>query len=335
MNVSLRACALALAFGTLPLLAQTPPRGGGPIEREPKSLREMERQIDTFWKRDQATSRYVLPPLESAVYKQTIEDFHAGNADVVEDIHATWGEFLSGTGEYFVALQVSREAGGDFVDGTNATLFGEVLDATGKQVTGFQTTRPLAASNGLVYTDLSLKLAPGSYSATLGLATGGTPRSMVSVPILSEPIDPKEFGVSRLILADDIHPLAVAQKADDPFAFGGLKVVPRGNLTFATNRELWLFLLLRNPGLDAASSPAVRARVVLTGPAGATSRKRAIPVSDLTPTPVLGFDKHWGVGIPLDTSKLAAGDYGVSLELTDTILGKTWNAGEQFRIVAP
>ncbi|MFA6958045.1 MAG: hypothetical protein WC538_19430 [Thermoanaerobaculia bacterium] len=324
---------IALLVVTLPAFAQ--PRPGSPAEREPKTPRELERQIDNVWKRDQATSRYELPPLESAVYKQTIEDFHAGHADVVEDLRATWGEYLSGTGEYFIALQLSRAAGGDFVEGTNATLFGEVLDAAGKQVVGFQTTRPLAASNGVVYTDLSLKLAPSSYTATVGLATGGTPRSMVTTKIGAEPIDPRAFGVSRLLLSDDIHPLTVPQKADDPFAFGGLKVVPRGDLGFTPGRELWLFLVVRNPGLDAAKAPSIRARVVLNGPAGATSRKKILPVSDLTPTPLQGFDKHWGLGIPLDTSKLAAGDYSVSLELTDTLLSRTWSAGEQFRIVEP
>jgi len=333
MKCRLRRGVALIALLAIPVLAQ--PRPGSPAEREPKTPRDYERQIDTFWKRDQATSRYELPPLESAVYKQTIEDFHAGHADVVEDIRATWGEYLSGTGEYFIALQVSRAAGGDFVEGTNATLFGEVLDAAGKQVVGFQTTRPLAASNGIVYTDLSLKLAPGSYKATVGLATGGTPRSMVSAQIGAEPIDPKAFGVSRLLLSDDIHPLSVPQKADDPFAFGGLKVVPRGGLGFTSGRELWLFLLVRNPGLDAAKSPAIRARVVLNGPAGAASRKKILPVSDLTPMALQGFDKHWGLGIPLDTTKLAAGEYAVSLELTDTVLSRTWNTGEHFQIVAP
>jgi hypothetical protein len=322
-----------LTLLALPALAQ--PRTGSPIEREPKTPRDYERQIDNFWKRDQATSRYVLPPLESAVYKQTIEDFHAGHADVVEDLGATWGEFLSGTGEYFVALQVSRAAGGDFAEGTSATLFGEVLDAAGKQVVGFQTTRPLAASNGVVYTDLSLKLAPGAYTATVGLATGGTPRSMVSTTIDAGPIDQKAFSVSRLLLSDDIHPLTVPQKADDPFAFGGLKVVPRGDLGFTPGRELWLFLVVRNPGLDDAQAPSMRARVVLNGPAGAATRRKVMQVGDLTPTPLRGFDRHWGLGIPLDSSKLAPGDYSVSLELTDTLLSRTLDAGGQFRIVAP
>ncbi|MBI2215343.1 MAG: hypothetical protein HYU52_16960 [Acidobacteria bacterium] len=333
--IRLGALALTIACCATSTLAQRGPTGGGSLERDPKTPRDYERQIDNFWKRDQATARYVLPPLESAVYKQTIEDFHAGHADVVEDIRATWGEYLSGTGEYFVALQISRAAGGDFVEGSNATLFGEVVDAAGKQVVGFQATRPLASSNGIVYTDLSLKLSPGSYTATVGLATGGTPRSMVSTQIAADPIDPKAFGVTKLLLSDDIHPLSIPQKADDPFAFGGLKVVSRGDLGFSRSRDLWLFLVVRNPGLDDSSAPAIRARVVLKGPEGAESRRRILPVSDLTPTPLQGFDKHWGLGIPLDTSKLAVGDYAVSLELTDTILNRTWNAGERFTIVAP
>lgn len=321
MNNSILRGAVVLALFALPLLAQ--PRTGSPIEREPKTPRELERQIDNVWHRDQATSRYELPPLESAIYKQTIEDFHAGHADVVEDIRATWGEYLSGTGEYFVAFQVDRAAGGDLVGGTNATLFGEVVDASGKQAVSFQTTRPLNASNGFVYTDFPLKLAPGAYTATVGLAIGGTPRSMVTTQINADPIDPKAFGVSRLILSDDIHPLAVPQKANDPFAFGGLKVVPRGNLSFTSGRDLWLFLVVRNPGLDDAKAPVIRARVVLNGPEGTSSRKKIMPVSDLTPIPLQGFAGHWGLGIPIDSSKLAAGQYSVSLDLTDTVSSKT------------
>lgn len=333
MNNTLRVVGLALAFSALPLAAQHNP--GGSIEREPKKPRDYERQIDTVWKRDQATSRYDLPPLESAAYKQTIGDFHAGHADVVEDLHAAWGEFLSGTGDYFIALNVARAGGGDFTEGTSATLFAEIVDANGKQVLGFQTTRPLLASNGLVYAEVPLKLPPGSYKATVGLATGGTPRSMIAVTIDAGPIDPKGFSASRLILSDNVFPLTAAQKPDDPFAFGGLKVVPRGDLTFSAGRELWLFLVVRNPGLEGGTTPVLRARAVLTGPAGPASRTRAIPVSDLTPTPLRGFDGHWGLGIPLDTSRLAPGDYSVSLELTDTLLGATWSAGERFRVAEP
>lgn len=334
MHNSLRLGLLAVALVTVPLLAQRGPTGGS-IERQPKTPRDYEKQIDSFWKRDQATSRYEIPPLESAVYKQTIEDFHAGHADVVKDLHATWGEFLAGTGEYFVALQISRPAGGDFADGTSTTLFGEVVDGEGKPVVGFQTTRPLIASNGLVYAELPLKLPPGVYTATAGFAIGGTPRSMVSTTIDADPIDPKGFGVSRLILSDNVYPLTAPQGPADPFAFGGLKVVPRGDHTFAPDRDLWLFLVIRNPGVDAAKSPALQARAIVTGPAGASSRKKAMPVSDLTPTPLQGFAGHWGLGIPLDTSKLAPGEYSVTLELTDTILGRTWSSGEQFTIVAP
>jgi hypothetical protein len=331
----MRSAAILVAFAlslSSSAFAQKEP-GNGSIERNPIVTKDVERNIAAVWKRDQATQRYALTPLTSGTLRQAINDFRDGHADVTRDIHVTSGEFLASTGDYFIAMQVARRPGGDFADGTGVTLFGEVIaDSTSKPAMTFEVKRTFHSSKDQLVADVAIKLPPGSYTATVGVALNGTARAMSSLTVTANPIDPKAFGVSRLILSDNIYPLTTPQGPTEPFAFGGLKVVPRGDLPFASDSEIWLFLELRNPGVDERATPGVRARVVLDGPAGATARKRAIPVADLTPIPLKGFPGHFGLGIPLDASTLSPGADSVTVELTDTILGRSWSAGEHFSV---
>ena len=114
-----------------------------------------------------------------------------------------------------------------------------------------------------------------------------------------------------MILSNNAYPLAEAQFITDPFAFGGLKVVPRGNLTFRQAEDLWYFVETRNPGIDPATTqPKMSLKVTITGKTDEGKPvKIAGPAEVVQAIELKGVTGHWGVGqaIPLAGGIIPAG----------------------------
>src|SRR5205807_7106367 len=115
----------------------------------------------------------------------------------------------------------------------------------GKPAAILEEPAKLAASKDDLFFDKSLTLPPGKYKGTFGLAQGGKPVSMVSTELDVPAMEKDTAGVSPLILSNNVYALSVAQMPTDPYAFGGIKVVPKSDSTFHKSDELWYFLELR------------------------------------------------------------------------------------------
>src|SRR5207247_2406438 len=151
--------------------------------------------------------------------------------------------------------------------------------------------------------------------------------SIVSTNMDLQGMDKDAAGVSNLILSTDIYALPKAQDATDPFAFGGLKVVPKSDASFKTGDELWYFFELRNPGLEAdAKDPKVTAPKIMVKVAvnGTSSDGKKVhieaPESKVEIGSVKGVQGHYifGQSIPAQTFK--PGSYSLKLTATDAVL---------------
>ncbi|HET9766807.1 MAG TPA: hypothetical protein VFS60_08160 [Thermoanaerobaculia bacterium] len=291
----------------------------GNRESNPKTPAELQRQSGHIW--DMATPSRVeaVRPLKTKAFRRAIDDLRAGKGDFRRDVALSWGEFLSGTGKPFLALSLDRPVDADLAAGVQATLFGEIVDASGNVVTGFEIQDQVELAAGRAIVDAALPLPASGSRAVVGIALRGEVRWLVDQPLDVQPIAEKGFTLSRPILSLDVHPLEKPQRPDDPFCFGGLRVVPRGDRAFRAADQPWLFVIARTPGGAPDAVPALTAKLVINGPEDGKTRR--YPISGLTPAPLRGFDSQWGLGIPLPVGELPPGEYEATLEISEKAAG--------------
>ena len=258
----------------------------------------------------------------------------AGKAS--ESLFVTTGEFITPAGEHFVPVQLWAPKGAGLSANTQVTFFGAVESEDGKTtVVSFEEPVTLSASNDDVFYARSLKLAPGSYRGTFGFAQDGKVLSVASKPIVVRGLEKAAPGVSGLMLSTHIYPMTEAQLPTDPFAFGGLKVVPRGNSTFRKADELWYFIEARNPGIDTTTNqPKLVMTVSIDGTTTEGKKVKMRGASQEAQAQELkGVTGHYGVGQAMPLGTFRPGNYTITIKLTDQVLSKNYELSESFRIV--
>jgi hypothetical protein len=167
---------------------------------------------------------------------------------------------------------------------------------------------------------------------------------------LTGTIDKDATAVSPLILSNNIYPLTEAQGPTDPFAFGGVRVIPKSDRTFRPTDELWYFFELRNPGLAEAALPEgtvpvnageapkqmpkiqVKLDVVGKDKAG-TPVKMAAPPRETDAIEMKGVPGHYGVGNAIPLSSFKPGDYTFTVKIIDTVKKASYTLSEKFKVV--
>lgn len=262
--------------------------------------------------------------------------------------YVTWGEYVTAQGETFVpvGLYVPKAAG---ISG-DVTFFGVVEDTTGKSVLAFEQPATLAASKEDFFIDKSLALPAGKHRGIFGLAQNGKVVALASTEMeLAGNLDKDATAISQLLLSNNIYPLQESQKANDPFAFGGVRVVPKADRTFRPSDELWYFFELRNPGLaDVAAStgtvpvdasaptqmPKVQVKLDVAGTTvDGKPVKMSAPLSEVAAVQMRGVPGHYGVGNAIPLSSFKPGDYTFSVKVIDTVKKASYTLSEKFRIV--
>jgi GWxTD domain-containing protein len=253
-----------------------------------------------------------------------------------DTIYLSTGEFITPEGEHFVPVQLWAPKSAGLTADSDVTFFGAVESEDGStQVVTFEEPVKLTASNDDVFYARSLTLQPGKYRATFGFARNGQPVSVVSKPLTVTGLEKDAPGVSPLLLSTHIYPLTEAQQPTDPFAFGGLKVVPRGNGTFRRADELWYFIELRNPGRDAATSaPSLTMTVSVDGTNNEGKKVKMRGASaPIEAQEMKGVAGHYSVGQAMPLASFKPGDYTMKVKLVDNVLNKTYEVQESFRVV--
>lgn len=268
--------------------------------------------------------------------KAAIDEFRGKKQASMGPAHLTWGEFVTPTGEGFVPVSLYVPATSGIPAGTKMTFFGVIHNEAGQVVEVHEEDATLAASGKDAYFDKSLSLPPGKYTATFGLAANGKPVSMASAEMPITGLDPAEAAVSDLILTNNAYALTEAQKITHPYAFGGLKVVPKGDAVFTTADDFTYFFEVRNPGVDEAGNPKLRVKLDITGtPAQGKPVNLNFPIADVDAQPLKGVKGHYGVIQAFSLADFKPGQYTVKVRVQDAVLEKNYNFQRQFTIKAP
>lgn len=266
--------------------------------------------------------------------KAAIDALRAEKKMSMGPAHLTWGEFVTPAGEGFVPVSLYVPATANIPAGTKMTFFGLIQNAAGDVVEVLEEDATLAASHKDSYFDKSLNLAPGKYNATFGLAANGKPVSIASAEMAITGLNPTDAAVSDLILSNNAYPLPAAQKLTDPYAFGGLKVVPKGDAIFSTADDFTYFFEVRNPGVDEAGAPKLRMKLDITGtPAdGSKAVNMAFPLSEVVAEPLKGVKGHYGVIQAFSLADFKPGQYTMKMRVVDSVLKKNYDFERQFTI---
>lgn len=291
----------------------------------------------------------VQTELTTESLKAAVAEMKAATTNPYENkAFVTWAESVTAEGEYFVPVQVYVPKSASLNASQSLTFFGVVEDETGKGVVAFEEPAKLTASKDDLFVDRSFTALPaGKYRGYFGLADNGKPVSIVTADMqLAGTIDKDAAGISPLILSNNVFPLPAAQKPTDAYAFGGLKVVPKGDRVFRPADELWYFVELRNPGLDmpvpaadgttpAEGAPKVQIKIDVEGVETASGKKirRPAPPREIEAMAIKGVPGHYGLGnaIPLESFK--SGEYTFTVKVIDTVKKASYTLSEKFTVV--
>ena len=232
----------------------------------------------------------------------------------------------------FISAQMYVPAGSGVAQGQKVTSFAVVEDASGKIVDVKEDDVTMTAAGKDAYVERSLQLDPGTYTATFGIADGRRILSASRAAITVKGLDPAAAGTSPLLLASTIVPLKTNWQPLDPFTFGGLKVIPKGDSLFDIGGNLWYFLEMRNPGLTDTGKPNVRVQVDIEGTTEKGRVQAGLPMRDASLAPLKDEENRYALGqaIPLDGFR--PGNYKIRVHVVDVVLGKEYEFERAFRV---
>lgn len=283
----------------------------------------------------------LMPPaakmaVESAALKSAIEGFKAAESNPYKVASLTFGEFVTPDGVYYVPLQLYFGSDAAIASDQDVTLFGVVLAADGKVVAAYEEpARVMSNKNGESFVDRSLIVEPGAYKAIFGISSGDRVLAMGKTDMELTAISASQASISRLVLSRNIFALTEAQLPTDPYAFGGLKVVPEGDRTFSQDDEMWYFFEMRHPGVDAtANVPKVQIQIEVATEINGQSKKRRAPLMEATVQPVKDTPGHYIIGSSIPLAGFEASDYDIKIKVIDTVARSTYNLDGNFKVTA-
>ncbi len=287
----------------------------------------------------------VVTELTTDALRSAVAAFDPAKNPYANKAYLTWGEYVTSLGETFVpvGLYVPKAAG---ISG-DVTYFGVVKDASGKNVLAFEQPVTLAASKDDFFVDKSLMLPAGKNRGVFGLAQNGKVVALASTEMeLAGSLDKDATAISQLILSNNIYPLTESQKPDDPFAFGGVRVVPKADRVFRPTDELWYFFELRNPGLPETADtvpvnggepqrlPKVQVKLDVSGTtADGKPVKMSAPLTEAAAIEMKGVPGHYGVGNAIPLASFKPGDYTFNVKVIDTLKKTSYTLTDKFKVV--
>jgi GWxTD domain-containing protein len=272
--------------------------------------------------------------IKSDLLRSAVDTARAAKASS-DALFLTYGEFVTPAGEYYVPVQLYVPKSAGLAAGSQVTFFGAVDSESGQRVTELEEPVTLSASGDGAFYARSLTIPAGTYVGTFGLAKDGKPVAVVSQPMTLQNLDSSAPAISRLMLSNNVYALSAAQLATDPYAFGGLKVVPKGDRTFARGDELWYLMEVRHPGMDATTSqPKISMKIAITGTANdGTEVSRAAPASIAEVQALKGVPGHYLLGQSMPLESFKPGQYTIAVKVTDMALAKSYELKESFRVI--
>lgn len=294
----------------------------------------------------------MIPPsateLTTPALQAAIDEFKTSGLSP-KRTYITWGEYVTAGGHQFVPVMLYIPKASGITAAQNLTFFGVVQDASGKNISAFEVPAKVTPTRDDFFVDVTLLGLPaGKHRGYFGLAENGKVLTInTSEMQLAGTIDKDAPAVSRMILSNHLYPLETAQSPVDPFAFGGLKVVPKADRTFRPTDELWYFVELRNPGLaepsadfvpvtgTAVAAPKVQLRVDVQGTSvDGKPKKMSAPLREVEAVPMKGVPGHYGIGSGIPLASFSPGEYTLTVKVIDTVRKMSYTFYEKFRVTS-
>ncbi len=293
----------------------------------------------------------VMTQLKTPAFQAAVDQVKAGKNELAKGSAISYAEMVSPTGDYYVPLSLYIPKSAGLTTDAADTFFGVVEDANGTPVFAFEDPQKLSLTPASarqaaatptpephdLFMDKTLNLPTGKYNAIVGVAKAGQPLIVASKELDLTSVSKEATGTSKMVLSNEIYEKTEAAPVKSPFAFGKLKIVPKGDLVFGPKDELSYFVELHNPGIDATTNlPKMQAKLELSG--GKLTKPITAPLSDAPALPLSGTP---GPGqyaiissIPLGemTKPLPPGDYVLKMRLIDTLTKQTYNLERSFKI---
>jgi len=269
---------------------------------------------------------------KDATLKAAYEQIRTADRQTIGNANLTWAESVTSEGEHFVSAQLYVPAGGDIAPNQKVTSFAVVENKAGEIVSVSEDETTTIGSGADAYVDRSLQLDPGTYVTTFGMASDGRVLAAARTTMNVEGLDPASTGVSPLLLASNVYPLQTRWQPMDPFTFGGLKVIPKGDAVFTTSGDLWYFVELRNPGVTDAGVPNVRVQVDIKGKTEKGPVELKMPLKDTELAKLAGESNRYGLGLAIPLEGFRPGEYTMNVHVVDVVLGKEYDLEKQFRV---
>jgi len=193
------------------------------------------------------------------------------------------GSFHAVSGEPFYALAFYFEGGQAPAGG--AKFGGVVTSQSGGEAATFWEDAMLSDMKTGAQADKvfekSIVLPAGSYRGAFAIysADGASALQTASVNFTLEPKS-ADFGVSPLILTNELKPLTKRPAETDPFVFGvtkPIKVEPKADRVFSKQDSLWYFYEVSNPKLSEPAAAPTPAPAPATTPGAAVTPAAAEP----------------------------------------------------------
>ena len=280
------------------------------------------------------TAPSVSTSLGDSRVRQAWESFRGSDAIGPEDLHLRTNASVTPEGESFLAVQVWVSPDATVASNQPLTLFGVVENKTEGVVAAIEEPVSLSSSKGDLYIDRSIPLGPGTYQVIFGLAPAAGDVVMKKSEVIIPPSN-DETGVSELILSNDIHPLDALPPVMTPYTFGGMKVVPRGDLEFSTADEIWYVIEVRHPETNETGLPNLQIKLEVAGETGEGKPvKMGAPTMPAPASEVQGKPGYYMIGSSFPAGAFPAGSYVLKVRLLDALAKKSWNLESPFTVVA-
>jgi hypothetical protein len=291
------------------------------------------------------------PSLATPAFATAVAELKSRSPAHDGSVFVSWAEMVTPAGQTFlpVSLFVPKSSAAGMTQ--VSAFFGVIENESGTPVAAFERPAALMPTKDEFFVDFTLAALPaGRYRGYFGIAAGGKPVALARTELtLAGRLDRSAAAVSPLILSNNVYPLSKPQASTDPFAFGGMKVVPKGDKVFrASTDELWYFFVLRNPGLTDSirpdegtitgappeRGPKVQTRIRIAGKTTAgTAVNRSAPMADAPAMALRGVPGHFAVGSAFPPKSFKPGDYAITIDVVDAVTKASYTLSDSFRIV--
>jgi VWFA-related protein len=202
-------------------------------------------------------------------------------------------------------------------DGTVGARFSDNVDLTfpGKSEVEEFAKKPYHYEN-------QFEVASGQYNLKVAFSSGGERFGKLEMPLVVDPYDGKQFGMSALALSKELHPLSQVSSGLDaalledrtPLVAQGMQIVPAGSDRFKKSDLATFYVEIYDPLLTTSTPPKVRIQMRVV------DRKTGEQKVDVGgPAPgVRAGDPVIALGVKLPMDKLAPGSYRLELKAADS-----------------